>query len=258
MNTIPTNLSYQNKKEFRAVVTQAYLQLVQLKNEGNLALFHALIMKIIPKIKSYVNRRLHIAMKKGGFSKGKYKPADIINPLFIELYDNIEKVENEQQFYLWLYKKTNELIDELIIEEQLEYLFLKNIDEFAQAEWDEMEENFSTDGDGDLLMIEELDDISYHQNDYNFHHLFQEDNEKALMDKIDKSISHEKIEHHIKLVLYHLPPDMRQVFELFTNEHLKLQEIAQIRNCTLEEVQHLLEAARKFLKLSLFNRYTSA
>ena len=49
---------------------------------------------------------------------------------------------------------------------------------------------------------------------------------------------------------------MRKVFELFTKDHLTLEEIAQVRNNTLEETKALLKGAKKALQVSLLNRYS--
>jgi DNA-directed RNA polymerase specialized sigma24 family protein len=49
---------------------------------------------------------------------------------------------------------------------------------------------------------------------------------------------------------------MRNVFDLYTNEHLELDEIAQIRNNTTQEVEQLLNEAKKALRVSFMNRYT--
>ncbi|WP_033960372.1 sigma-70 family RNA polymerase sigma factor [Psychroserpens jangbogonensis] len=252
-----TNISYyQNKKEFRLFVTKTFSNLIQLKKEGNQASFNELVLKIMPEIRTYVNGRLNTAIIKGHFSKGKYKADDFIDQLFIEIYDNIEDVENEKNFYLWLFKRTNQLLEDIIVEEEFNDFFFKNIDDYSKREWDEMQEKFSTDGDGDLVMIEDLDDISYNHNNYTLNHVFVEDNEKALAEKLDKKLDEEKIQNHIAMVLQNLPLDMNNVFDLFTNQHLELGEIALIRNNTLEEVEQLLKDARKSLQLSLFNRYT--
>lgn len=253
-----TNITYyQDKKEFRIFVTSTFSNLIQLKKEGDKNSFNELVLKIIPEIRKYVNSRLRTAIKKGHFSKGKYKADDFIDQLFIEIYNNIEDVPGKNEFYLWLFKKTNDLLEDAIVEEEFDDLFFKNIDDYSQPEWDEMQENFSTDGGGDLLMIEELDDFSYNHNDYVLNHVFIEDNVKAFIEKLDDTLSEESIQNHIALVLHNLPAAMRNVFELFTDQNLELGEIAQIQNSTFEEVEVLLKDAKKALQLSLFNRYPS-
>ena len=48
---------------------------------------------------------------------------------------------------------------------------------------------------------------------------------------------------------------MRHVFELFTNEHLSIEEIAIVRKSKKEEVKQLLQDAKHVLQVSLLNRY---
>ena len=147
-----TNVSYyQNKKEFRLFVTQSYSQLIQLKKEGDQASFNALVLKIMPQIRQYINTQLNVAIRKGHFSKNKFKADDIIDQLFIEIYDHIEDVKQENDFYVWLFKKTNDLLEDITVEEEFDEFFFKNIDDYTRPEWDEMQEKYSTDGGGDLL-----------------------------------------------------------------------------------------------------------
>lgn len=254
-----TNVSYyQNIKEFRLFVTQSYSQLIQLKKEGNQASFNDLVLKIMPQIRQYINTQLNIAIRKGHFSKNKFKADDIIDQLFIEIYDHIEDVKKADDFYVWLFKKTNDLLEDITVEEEFDEFFFKNIDDYTRPEWDAMQEKYSSDADGDghLLMIEEFEDRSYNHNDYTLNHVFIENDEKDLIKKIDKDLSDEDVKHHIELVLHNLPVNMRKVFELANIQHLELEEIAQIRHQTLEEVKQLLNDAKKALQVSLFNRYS--
>ena len=251
-----TNITFrQNKKEFRLFVTNTFTTLVKLKQEGDRASFNQLVLKIIPSLRVYINNYLKTAIKKGHFSKGKYKADDFIDQLFIEIYDHIEEVKHEKDFYAWLYKRAHDLLEDVSIEEEFNDYFFKNIDDYSKPEWDEMQEKFSTDGDGDLLMIEELDDMSYNHNNYTLNHVFIENKEEGLTEKLDETLKEDAINNHIAMVLNNLPIAMRNVFELYTNEHLELQEIAKITNATVAEVQKLLADAKKALQVSFFNRY---
>ncbi|MCI2227608.1 sigma-70 family RNA polymerase sigma factor [Polaribacter sp. MSW13] len=248
---------FQSKSEFRLLVTESFSGLIEFKKDENQTSFNDLVLKILPEIRKYVNQRLKTAIKKGCFSKKKYKADDFIDQLFITIYDNIEEVKNENDFYLWLFKKTNELLDDIIVEEEFDDLFFKNIDDYSKPEWDAMQEKYSTDGGGDLLLIEELDDLSYNHNDYSLNHVFVEDNERDLLEKLDKEISEEKIKEHIDLVLHNLPSNMRIVFYLYTNQKLKIEEIAEVQQKTIAEVESILSDAKKAIQRSLLNRYSS-
>ncbi|GER58109.1 RNA polymerase sigma factor [Patiriisocius marinus] len=246
---------YKNKQEFRLSFTRTFPELVKSKKEGNQEFFNQQVLKITPDIRKYINGQFNTAIKKGHFPKNKYKADDIIDQLFIEIYNHIEEVNHEDEFYVWLLKKTNELLDDVFVNEEFDELFFNNIDDYSKPEWDELQEKYSTDGGGDLLMIEDLDDMSYNHNDYSLNHVFVEEKENDLVKKIDKNLKDEEVQKHIEMVLHNLPTSMRNIFELFTKQHLEIEEIAQIKNITIDKAKQLLKDAKKALQLSLLNRY---
>ncbi|WP_281846757.1 RNA polymerase sigma factor [Olleya namhaensis] len=251
-----TNISYyHNKQEYRLFVKQSYSSLLKLKNQGDKKAFNTLVLKILPTLRNYINRGLNVFISQGHFSKGKYKGDDIIDQLFIEIFEHIEDVKHEDDFYAWLYLKTDQLMEDIKVEEEFNDLFFKNIDNYSKPEWDAMEEKYTKDADGDLLLIEELSDSSYNHNDYDLKPVFIEDNEVAFIEKIDKHLKQDTLKSHTAFVINNLPFAMRHVFELFTNEHLSLEEIAIVRKSTIEDVKQLLHDAKRALQVSLFNRY---
>ncbi|WP_458626064.1 hypothetical protein [Winogradskyella sp. PC D3.3] len=118
---------YQEQKAYRIEVNNSYPELIRLKKEEDSTSFNALLLKIIPQVEKYINGRLNTAIKKGNFSKGKYKADEFIDQLFIEVYNNIEEVKKQDDFYLWLFKKTNELLEDTIVEEEFDEFFSKTL-----------------------------------------------------------------------------------------------------------------------------------
>lgn len=253
MNTLKY---YESKKEFNVFVASTYSDLVQFKRENDKAAFNSLLLKTLYQVKRYITARLNTALTKGNLPKGKYKPDDFLDQLFIEGYDHFSEVKNKKDLHPWFFKKADELLEEAIIDEEFDDYFLKNIDDYSRPEWDEMEEKFSTDGGGDYVMIEDLDDITYPKNDYVLNHVFVKDVDKEIIKKLDKDLGEENIRKHTAMVLHNLPHPMRTVFKLSTEYQFNLEEIAIIRNQSFEEVRSLLENARNSIKASLFNRYT--
>jgi RNA polymerase sigma factor (sigma-70 family) len=252
-----STVSYSQKNEFKVIVDHTFPDLVSSKKKADKMAFNQHLLKIVPAIKKYINGRLSTAIKKGHFSKSKYRADDFIDQLFIEIYDHVDDIKDEKQFYLWLFKKTNDLLEDTIVEEEFDDFFFKNIDSYSRPEWDAMEEKFTKDADGDFVMIEDLDDRSYNHNDYTLNHVFIEDNEEELTEKLDEEITEEAIDRHIQMVLHNLPIPMRRVFELSTQQHLSLDDIAEIINSSTSEVESLLKDARRALQVSLFNRYVN-
>jgi RNA polymerase sigma factor (sigma-70 family) len=247
---------YKIRKELRISIKQTLPNLKRLKKETDKAAFYDLLSEVIPDIRRYIIKRVKTAIQKNHFPKNKYVPNDFIDQLFIETYEHIENFSNEDEFYIWLYKKTYELLDDAITEEEFDDLFFKNIDDYSKQEWDQMEEKFTAESDGDLIMKEELVDISYHQNPYTLNDVFTENTESELIKKIDETLHQEQLDKHVQFVLHNLPLQTQNVFELFTKHHLTLTEIAQVRGLSIPDAKQLLDDARKSLKASLFNRYT--
>lgn len=252
--THKTNYS-ERRENSRVIIRKTFFNLVTLKKENNTAAFNKLLLEIAPEIKKYVVSRLRTAIKKDHISKNKYAPNDFLDQLFIETYDHIDEFSNEDEFYIWLYKKIDELLDDVITEETFDDLFFTNIENYSKQEWKQLEEEFTAESDGDLIMKEELDDISYYKAPYTPKDVFIEHTESALVDKIDKHLHDEEIDRHIETVLHNLSRPMRTVFQLFTKQHLTLEEIAAIQKEPIEKVQELLANARKAIKVSMFNRY---
>ncbi len=251
-------IDFKSQKEFHIFVASTYSDLKKVRNSGDKESFNELLLKTLPQVKRYITKRLNTALSKGNLPRGKYRPDDFIDQLFIEVYDHFEEIKNKVDLYPWLFKKADELLEDTIVDEEFDEVFFENIDDFSKPAWDAMEEKFSTDGDGDLVMMEEFDDSSYPKNDYVLNHVFVEDDSKEMTAQLDKKLGEEKIRRHADMVLQQLPLPMRTVFKLATEYQFTLQEIAMIRNQSFDEVQQLLENARKSLETSFFNRHFAA
>ncbi|MDW5290888.1 sigma-70 family RNA polymerase sigma factor [Formosa sp. PL04] len=248
-------IRFYEQREFHVFVSEAFPELIQLRKTGDQEAFNKLILKILPSIRKYINGRLLTAINKGHFSKNKYKANDFIDQLFIEVYNHIDDVKNAEYFYLWLFKKTDKLLEDVIVEEEFDDYFFKNIDDYSKPEWDEMEEKFSTDGGGDLLMIDELDDMSYNKNDYILNKVFIEDDEQKYITAIDKALKKDEAQKHTEMVLRKLPLKVQSVFDLFSNYNFSIVEIAKIKMISSKDVDQLMQYARKNIRASFMNRY---
>ncbi len=255
IDTMERQIDYKGQKEFHIFVASTYYDLKKSRENGSKKAFNELFLKTLPQVKKYIVNRLNTAMLKGNLPKGKYRPNDFIDQLFIEVYDHFDEIENKEDLYPWIFKKADSLLEDTIVDEEFDEVFFSNIDDFSKPAWDAMEENFSTDGGGDLVMIEELDDMSYEKHDYVLNHVFVENDKKKLTEKLDKELDEERIRKHTQMVLHQLPLPMRKVFQLATQYQFDIEEIAKIQDQSIQEIEDLLEKARKSLEVSFFNRY---
>ncbi|SFR77673.1 RNA polymerase sigma factor [Maribacter stanieri] len=241
--------------DVRIIMKETYSKLVSFKRKGNRESFNSELLKVLPQIYRYVSKRLNSAVANGKLNKGMFNPNDFTDQLFIEVYDNIDDIKTENELHIFLFKKVDELLEDSLVEEEFDHVFFDNIDTYSKPEWDAMEENYTQDGDGDFLLLEELDDKSVDKSNYSLNQVFITEEEKQLADKLDESLNKERIYRHIQLVLDKMNMPMRTVFELYANEGLTTEEIAEIRKATLSQVEDLLSSARKLLKDSFEKRF---
>lgn len=246
-------VDYKSQKEFHNFVAGAYSDLEKYKAKGDLTSFNKLLFPTLAQVKRYITKRLNTALTKGNLPKGKYCADDFVDQLYIIAYEHFNEIKEKGDLYPWLFKKADEILEDTIVDEEFDDRFFKNIDVFMKLEWDQMVEKFSTDGDGDLVMIDELDDISYLKNNNVLSHVFVADDNNEMNAQLDKALGEEKIRKHAALVLHNLPLPMRTVFELATEYQFTLEEIAIIRDHSFKEVRQLLENARKSLETSFLN-----
>lgn len=246
-----------DNRTWHVLANSKYVELLQFKKEGNMNSFNDLLMQLMPEIKKYVKGKLKIAEAKGQLDKNRYKSDDIIDQLYLEYYDHFDEVKEETFLYAWLFKKADGILNELLSEEEFDTYFFDNIDNFSKPEWDEMEEKYSTDGDGDLVMLDEFDNNEYPENDYALNHVFIEDADEKIIAALDKKLNKENVKKHSALVLQNFPKPMRKVYELNAAFKFTVPEIAKISDYSLQEVEDYLNTARMKLKNSFINRFNT-
>jgi len=248
-------LHYDKKQaEFHRFVSDNFETLKRLREEDKRRAFNELLLKVLPDIRRYITRGLRIALEKGVISHNKFKPEDLFDQLIIDVYDDLDEVRDKEEFHAWLFKKAEKLLDDMEVEEEFESYFYDNIDDYSRAEMEEMKEAFSTDGDGDLVMMEELDDISYKNHHYLLKNIYLDDGHEDMMALIDTDTPQNRTQRHLDSVLFQLPPNMRSVFELATEQLFSTEDIARIKGVSLERIEKTLDRARELLRDSLKDR----
>ena len=133
------------------------------------------------------------------------------------------------------------------VEEEFSSYFYDDIEAYSRAERDQMREEYSTDGDGDLVMLEELDDISYRNQEYLLKNVFLDDSHEELMALMERKEA-QGPGRLLETALFNLPPTMRSVFELATEQLFTTEDIALIKGFSTARIETILDRARDLLK----------
>jgi len=243
-----------NELKQRSTFTiEVHKKLVNYKKVNDRKNFYDLMKQIMPGVRKYIKKIFFKLVRNKQIPKGKYKVNDFIDTLYINAFDNIQGVENSENLYAWLIKQADILLEDTLIEEDFNNVFFKNIDDYTKAEWDEMEENYFIDADGDLVMEEEADDIFLPKNDYTLKDVFIENIDDDLMKTISEHMEKDQINRNIKMFAGQFSLLEYSIFELNSNHALTAIQIAEIKKIPVSKVEDLLENMKCSIK-SIFRK----
>ncbi len=184
-----------------------------------------------------------------------YKTNGIIDDAIIDLYKNYEgKLDNATEIKLKLFMLSDKRIDLLLKKEDFHKNTLST-SQILKNELKQLEEKFEFDAGNDLIMHEELDDISYHQDDLKkplFLYNTNDDEKniiKILKIPIENSELTEKKRMAFNKIYYWLPTETSNILDLFIFGKLTYDEIALIKEIDVYEIKsNIQEVSMVFRK----------
>ena len=216
------------------------------------ASFEKKTLSIVHLLHPYVKQRLIVAQNLGILPKNMFKSNEIIDEVILNVYENnIDKsidindlrlvmfgVANKKLLNLFEKEKwhKNSISTKIILEEELRLL----------------EENFTIDAGNELIMDEDLEDISYHQKDNTYHLLSNEgyqENVLELLDIEDNAIFDKRENKTTLQKMYDLLPlQTSNVMDLYILGKLNLREISNILEVEILEVKRIIEFVKENFK----------
>ncbi|WP_024770433.1 hypothetical protein [Aquimarina macrocephali] len=214
--------------------------------------FSKKLLSIVPHLHPYVKHRLYIAESVGILPQNMYCSNGIIDDAILKLYhDDLDVEIDTLSLELKLFKIADELIDELHIREGWHQ---RNISTsyFLKEELEKLEENYTVEGDNELIMKEELDDICYHQNSEEKQSFIYNDMDSDILKVIDSEPSSEHRKQKLLGKFYSwLPIETSKIIDLFVFGRLNFEEIAKIKDITAQEVKEIIIDVRKSFRRNL-------
>ena len=194
-----------SRRGLHGLAALSFKKLIRLKEDEDRETFNGLMQTILPDVEGYILRRLSASVKNGHIPVGKYKVEEFVNELYLLAFEHISEIEDEKTLPFWLFQKADELLRKTIVEEEYHTHFLDNLERYTEAEWIQMQKEYSTDGEGELTLLEEFEDPSYPKYDYRLADVFIEDPEEGWIEKLNGEIGERGAHEHIDMVLHRLP-----------------------------------------------------
>lgn len=227
-------------------------QLYRHKEENDFEQFYNKISAMVPDLKKFTARSLKAAESQKAIDRGFYKAEGILDEIYLEVFKDFVVIKDEVKLKTILFAKAVQKIEEKkIIElETPDYL---PTEKMLEQELNALDEKFTTQADGDLILNTELDDISYKQHtERPANVLLDETLEQQLIKKLDMndtllpSLEHRTI---FGALYTNIPPRSKTVLELYAFGNRSLHDISEILEVPEEVIDRIMYKLKERFRL---------
>ena len=206
-------------------------------------------LSTIQLLHPYVKQRIRVAENLGIFPRNMYKPNEIIDEVVLKVYeDGLHKSMNQDELRISMFKLVFDRLKELLESEEWhkDSISTKLI---LEDELRQLEENFTMDADNDLIMNEDLDDISYHLNDKEGASLPYDEEEEGVkvlfgLDTTEND-GYWQDRKEIRKLYYKLPLTTSNIVDLYILGKLSFAEIASVMKTEIAEVKEIVNFVKE-------------
>ncbi len=227
-------------------------QLYRHKEENDFEQFYNKISSLVPDLKKFTARSLKAAESRSAIDRGFYNAEGILDEIFLEVFKDFIDIIDEEKLKTILFSKAVQKIEEKKIIEQETPDYLPT-EEMLKQELDALDEKFTTQADGDLILNTELDDISYKQHtERPSNVILDETLEQQLIKKLDMSdtllpsLERRTI---FGAVYNNIPPRSKSVLELYVFGNRSIHEISEILEVPEDVVDRIMDKLKEKFRL---------
>jgi len=212
-------------------------------------------LTIVHLLHPYSKQRIRVGERLGYFPRNMYKSSEIIDEVVLEIYEKgIHKSKDAEELRMAMFDLLNAKMSKLFKSEawHKDSISTKLI---LEEELKQLEENFTSDAGNDLIMNEELDDISYHQNNGGPKDLPYDESEEGVrtflgLDHI-KNFQENNDRTALRKIYYKLPVNTSNIVDLYILGKLSFHEIGSILSMEVSEVKEIVNFVRETIKNQL-------
>ncbi len=208
------------------------------------------IQPIKEDLMRYVRYRLHRLERKGILPKNMLTPEEIFDEIIAELAKVTNSHDDLKDIKISAFEIAMLILDRYE-EKELPQKKKIPIHQLLEDELKTLEEKFTVDADYDYVLVEELDDISYHLDEYKPKtFLLTPDLETLVLQRLqseEKSLTPVQ-KHAFEHIFNTMPEGVRKIFELHLFGRLDEDEIADLMALKLSYVQRAVVQGNNMLR----------
>ena len=214
--------------------------------------FDKKVLSVVPYLHPYVKHRLYIAESKHILPKNLYSSNGIIDESIIILYEKGYNIDADvESIKLKLFETVDDFLETLFVKEAYHNKTVST-NTILEEELRRLEESFTIDADLDTMMLEDLDDISYHQNDDNYEVFVFDDYNSKIVNALELDTQSNQNNRKMVDKFYSwLPIRVANIVDLYTFGELNFKEIAKIKHIEVARVERILKEVKKRFRTHL-------
>jgi DNA-directed RNA polymerase specialized sigma24 family protein len=225
-------------------------ELFKHKQENNFEQFYRKIATLVPELKKFMSGSLKAAENQGLLDRGFYDADEMLDEVYLEAFKDFSSETDAIRLRRSLFQKAIKKIEgkeaEEVPDEVTTHALLK-------TELKALSEEFTTEGDGDRVLYEELDDISYRQKQGWSQEIYLDEAlEKRLIEKFglhEASLLSDEKRRLLGLLYATIPQRSKTVIELLVFGNQDAHEISEILGVPEEVVDRVLFKVTERFKL---------
>jgi DNA-directed RNA polymerase specialized sigma24 family protein len=209
-------------------------------------------LSLVHLLYPYVKQRIRVGENLGILPRNMYKSNEIIDEVVLEIYEQgAQNSMDTDALRIDMFEKANTKIN-LLLESEKWHKDSISTKLILEQELKQLEENFTMDADNDYVMNEDLDDISYHQNDKQNTELPYDDAEEGMRTLLEienfKQVENWNDRRVLRKLYYKLPLNSSNIIDLYVLGKLSFQEIATILKMNILEVKQIISFVKENFK----------
>ena len=217
-------------------------QLARHKEENDFEQFYNKISAMEPDLRKFMTRSLKAAENQGAIDRGFYNADELLDEIYLEMFEEFADYMDKEKIKTILFSKAVQKIEEkkIIEQETPEYI---STEEMLKEEMNALDEQFTMDADGDLILNTELDDISYKQISERPNNVILDTSlEQELIKKLDlKDSLLPSLERRTTFgaLFTNIPPRTKSVLELYAfgnRSHFEISEILEVPETVIDRI----------------------
>lgn len=226
--------------------------LARHKEENDFEQFYNKISTLEPDLQRFMSRSLIAAENQGSIDRGFYSAEELLDEIYLEVFKEFTDPMDAEKIKTILFSKAIQKIEEkkIIEQETPEYV---STEQMLKEELNALDEKFTTQADGDLILNTELDDISYKQHSERPNNVILDETlEQQLIKKLDMndSLLPSLERRTIFGALYNtIPPRSKSVLELYAFGNRSQHEISEILEVPVTVVDRIVDKLKERFRL---------